>query len=278
MALTKLTTDVENIQALSNKPNETEGLTADQLKEKFDKSATDIKTFINDTLTVEVDAIGTGLATLELAASNGWIPVNETWTYASATTITVPSGAASKYKKGDKIRYKQGGGYKYEYVITVTDTLLTVTGGSDYTVANATITDIYYSHELNPIGFPESFNWTPTAGGITKGNGVTVSTFNIIGNVVNFYVAFTLGSTSAITGRNSYTLPVSASIPATALGYILDSGAAEYISYSYVSDGTVYVDVLSADGTYLIFGYFSSTVPMTWTTNDLYKVSGSYQF
>ncbi len=38
---------------------------------------------------------------------DGWQPANETWTYASATTITVPSGAASKYAKGDKIKLTQ---------------------------------------------------------------------------------------------------------------------------------------------------------------------------
>lgn len=55
MALTKLTTDLENIQALSDKPNEIEGLTADELKAKFDKAGSDIKTYINENLTEEVD-------------------------------------------------------------------------------------------------------------------------------------------------------------------------------------------------------------------------------
>lgn len=35
---------------------------------------------------------------------DGWISAGETWTYASATTITVPSGAASKYQKEDWIK------------------------------------------------------------------------------------------------------------------------------------------------------------------------------
>ena len=32
--------------------------------------------------------------------AGGWFEAGETWEYASATTITVPSGAASKYRKG----------------------------------------------------------------------------------------------------------------------------------------------------------------------------------
>jgi hypothetical protein len=35
--------------------------------------------------------------------NNGWIFPNITPTYASASTMTVPSGAASIYQKGDKV-------------------------------------------------------------------------------------------------------------------------------------------------------------------------------
>jgi hypothetical protein len=53
--LTKFTKNVNNIQALSDKPNETDGLTAEGLKEKFDKAGYDIKTFINETLIQEIE-------------------------------------------------------------------------------------------------------------------------------------------------------------------------------------------------------------------------------
>lgn len=125
--------------------------------------------------------------------ADGWTLANETWTYASANTINVPSGAASKYAKGDKIRIKQGAGYKYLYVITVADTLLTVTGGSDYTVANSAITDNYYSHQVNPIGFPIKFSCAaPTwnTSDIDNGTGGQQPTagatdFSIMGNKVS---------------------------------------------------------------------------------------------
>jgi hypothetical protein len=87
---------------------------------------------------------------------SGWAPAIETWEYASATTITVPSGAGGRYQKGDKIRLKQGGGYKYFYIVSVSDTTLSITGGSDYTLANAAITDNYYSKAMNPQGWPVS--------------------------------------------------------------------------------------------------------------------------
>lgn len=56
MALSKLLTNVNNIQALSDKPNEIDGLTSAELKARFDKAGSDIKTYINETLTEQVDA------------------------------------------------------------------------------------------------------------------------------------------------------------------------------------------------------------------------------
>jgi len=92
---------------------------------------------------------------------DGWVSANETWEYASASTITVPSGAASKYAVGDRIKLTQTT-VKYFYILAVADTLLTVTGGTTYTVEDAAITLPYYSHEATPIGMPNYFAYTPT--------------------------------------------------------------------------------------------------------------------
>ena len=56
MALTKLTANVNNIQALSDRPNEIDGLTSAELKERFDKAGADIKTYLNESLTTELDS------------------------------------------------------------------------------------------------------------------------------------------------------------------------------------------------------------------------------
>ncbi len=55
MALTKCTANVNNIQSLSDRPNTIDGLTSAQLKEKYDKAGADIKEYLNDTLTEELD-------------------------------------------------------------------------------------------------------------------------------------------------------------------------------------------------------------------------------
>lgn len=53
--ITKLTTDLNNIQSLNDEPNDVTGLTPAELKAVWDKAGNDIKTYINNTLTVETD-------------------------------------------------------------------------------------------------------------------------------------------------------------------------------------------------------------------------------
>lgn len=101
---------------------------------------------------------------------DGWTSANESWTYASASTITVPSGATSKYQVGDKIKWTQTT-VKYGVIVAVADTLLTIIVNNDYVVTNAAISANYYSHEENPLSFPAFFNYTSTVTGFTTSTG-----------------------------------------------------------------------------------------------------------
>jgi hypothetical protein len=115
-----------------------------------------------------------GVTYTDFLPVQGWIPVSVTWTYASATTINVPTNATLLYQKGWGIRFKQGGAYKYAYMVTVAATLLTVTGGSDYTVANAAITDIAVCpNPGSAFGFPAWFNYAP----VVNGSGGSAGTY-----------------------------------------------------------------------------------------------------
>lgn len=96
----------------------------------------------------------------EFGKNNGWNKVGDTWTYASANSINVPSGAANFYSVGDSIAYTQGT-VKYAKITSVADTLLGVTGGDDYVVANSAISNIYVA-KGRASGFPAYFNYTPT--------------------------------------------------------------------------------------------------------------------
>lgn len=55
MALTKFTKDMAIISALDDEPNDVGGLSAAELKEKFDEGGQTLKTFINETLLPEID-------------------------------------------------------------------------------------------------------------------------------------------------------------------------------------------------------------------------------
>jgi len=158
------------------------------------------------------------------SAWDGWQLANETWTYASATTITVPAGATSKYVKGDKIKLTQTT-VKYFSVVGVASTVLTVTGGTDYTVANAAITSNYYSHAESPIGFPTWFNFSPTitwtAGTDPSGTPTLHQKFMIKGSscTVNiFNYGYTAGATVT---KASISLPANSLGLYTAYGQIL---------------------------------------------------------
>ena len=54
--LTKLTTDLDIIQGLVAEPNDVGGLTYMELQAKFDEASNLIKTYVNNTLTAEIDA------------------------------------------------------------------------------------------------------------------------------------------------------------------------------------------------------------------------------
>lgn len=59
MPLTKFTGATNTIQSLADRPNQDGGLTAAQLKIKFDQFAIDNKAFLNDVMSVEIDTLFT---------------------------------------------------------------------------------------------------------------------------------------------------------------------------------------------------------------------------
>lgn len=129
--------------------------------------------------------------TITLAGTwDGWIGANETWTYASATTFTISGDLTGKYQKGDKIKLTQTTA-KYFYIVTVAHaggtTTVTVTGGADYTLANAAITSPYYSKAANPQGFPTFFTWTAGFTGFSSNPTSVISIFWITGNICSVW-------------------------------------------------------------------------------------------
>jgi len=223
----------------------------------------DILYAVRDPLTVPISRKIT-LNNLLIAINSlyvGWVPVTDAWAYARAYTITVPSGAASLYNKGDKVRFKQGAGYKYYYIITVADTLLTVTGGSDYTVANAAITDVYYSKIVNPLDFPTGFNCTLVHTGFSSDPTYT-SRFSITGRLVHWSYNY---SGAGISDSTAFTISLPIPTPgiisanhgwAAALGITYDAGA-------YAATGSIVVPAVGTEAT-----LYRTQTTAAWTNSS----------
>lgn len=210
---------------------------------------------------------GSQWANTNVATNDGWISANETWTYASATTITVPSDATTRYSKGDKIRLKQNGPYRYFYVVAVSATTLTLTGGSDYSVANYGITDNYYSKAASPLGFPKYFNYTPTwtSSGTAPsiGNGSISGKFSIEGGYIFALVYQTMGSTTTYgTGVYYWSMPCAISQATMGSAMAFDSGTAFHIGITQPSGSSI-VALTEAQA-----NNWGQTLPHTWAQND----------
>ena len=89
---------------------------------------------------------------------DGWIYDTDTWTYVSTTSFKI-TGKDVRYRfpEGTKIKLVQSSTTKYFYVVATdysADTTITITGGSDYALANATISGQAYSYANAPQGYP----------------------------------------------------------------------------------------------------------------------------
>ena len=99
---------------------------------------------------------------LGTAPRTGWIADAATWVYASATTILITGNVVAKFPIGTKLQLTQTT-VKYFRVITAEiltgNTILTITGGGWYTLADAVISATYYSYVSSPQGWPGWSNW-----------------------------------------------------------------------------------------------------------------------
>jgi len=169
-----------------------------------------------------VNTVATNIANVNTVAGlglllDGWFDSADTWVYASATTFTiVGSNVTAEFPTGTKIKLTNAG-VKYFYVIGTSfgggDTTVTVTGGSDYSLANSAITSPSYSYSTTPQGFPNTFNWIPVFTGVNIPSDPAYSniecTFSIVGNRVHFeqFIFLTIGG-GITSATNHFSLPV----------------------------------------------------------------------
>ena len=209
--------------------------------------------------------------------NDGWVPIDGTFTYASATTINVSAGAASIYSVGDKIRYQNNdsGTYLYDYIVIIADTLLTVAGN---TVPNATLTDAYYSKIATPLNFPHWFAYTPTITGNGGGTAPTYSSntsyFYMLGRVITTVIILSNASGgTAGSGTNILlaTWPVgSPGSVAPGVGRIYESGGTQGIIYGIYWDATNMFFRLSNDTNITLNDQSSAARDLVCTINARY--------
>lgn len=224
---------------------------------------------------------------VKLSVETGWIELSESWSYASASTITVPTDATTRFKKGWRIRLKQGGGYKYYVITGVAATLLTVDVNTDYTVANAAITDIAISKIESPLDFPAYFNYSPSWTNLTVGTGTQIARKTLtVSRLCYFNINVTFGATTSISGAVSVAPSPDASGYSSTNAYMsignvsmIDAGVALYMGASVLRHtGGIEVRAINASGTYATWSAISSTVPWTWGDLDLLNIDGLYRY
>lgn len=220
----------------------------------------------------------------KMASWNGWIEVSDSWTYASATTVTVPTDATTKYSVGDRIQFNQSG-IKYFQITTVAATTLTLAGVGGTTVANAAISDVKYSKVGSPVGFSQAWqSWTPTFGNFTAGSATITGKYIQIGKTVHFRLVVVLSSSTMGTSIN-FTIPVTAadygySTNPVPVGHAMltDQGVADYPAQVELTSTTVAQLVQFGASTALVTrSAITSTSPFTWGNTDKFAVTGTYE-
>lgn len=99
------------------------------------------------------------IETLDTSLSGGWIPLTGTFTYSSADAPTFVMSTSvdltGTVGLGMKIKLTQAT-VKYFIVTAITSNSITMYGGTDYTLTSDAISNVYYSIQKTPYGFPMS--------------------------------------------------------------------------------------------------------------------------
>jgi len=210
-------------------------------------------------------------------SNTGWIAVADAWTYYSATKITVPSGAGNYYQRGDRLKWVANGANLQAIIVKVQDQLLTVRGDA---VTNYSMSQIYYSHMDNPLGWRDWFSFTSSG----PTNATILCKFKLFGH--SCHVVYRLNLTGAPDWSSGLVLPVK--VIST-----IDSSHFWYSSYTrsvgigrygkLVSQAYPYNTVLSIKNGDLYdpsgnMVDITTTSPCTWTSGDALYLEIIYEW
>lgn len=218
--------------------------------------------------------------------NDGWVADSNTWTRTGNYTFTVSGDVTTTYRKGSKVRYKDGSTYEYGVIYssshaagTTTVTLIT---NSNYAMAAATITDTYLSYIENPEGFPDWFSytvsWTATTTNPVIGDGTLYGKWKASGKSILAKVRIIMGSTTTYgTGNYNFSIPCnsvdqSSSVAVeTASGNVLDSDTlTRYACNAFVRTSEM-------RGLYQT-SILGPTAPITFAQSDVINLSVEYEY
>ncbi len=147
---------------------------------------------------------------------------------------------------------------------------------------------VRFDYDTNAIVVPDGEDlfqdWTPTYANLTVGNGTVVARYAHIGSLVYCWYELTFGSTSAISGDVTVSLPVAPSASYSSnentVGHALfrDATGSRLTGVAHISTGSVVrLRVNNSGGTYLSESALSATIPFTWTTSDVLYWQAVYE-
>jgi hypothetical protein len=205
---------------------------------------------------------------------------------AGATTITVNT---SLFAAGDSVQIQNIGAG----TTTITAGTATVNTAGSLAVTQYDGGILYFSSASSAIWFDytqtsSAATWaafTPTWTNLTVGNGTTTARYVQNGKTVDFWVKFTLGSTSSVSTEPSMNFPVAAQSNeagqcANLLYIYEDSGLSRYqgiVDPITNSSTTFRLCALNVSSTYATSTQITSSIPFSWGSGDSIYISGSYE-
>lgn len=192
-------------------------------------------------------------------------------TYVSASSFTISGDYTPYIVKGTKL-YLTNSTTKYFYSYTNStysggNTTVSVTGGSDYSLTNTTISGVYFSNNAQEYGFPSWFNWSPTIGGFSANPTNTAYRFNIVNNWVTCLIRQNTEGTSNATTL-TITLPVT---PATVTNGVWNYASGIATNNSAALTTPALFVIFSGSATMQCFKDISTAA---WTNSGTKRING----
>jgi hypothetical protein len=122
--------------------------------------------------------------------------------------------------------------------------------------------------------------WNPNTVGPVLGNGTEVARYRKVGKFVTVFYQFTMGSTSSISASlNYFTLPFTQAYTADRVfpAAIRDNAAAQFLAGGETNGQNIIWNYAEVSLTKIAYFRVTNVQPMTWTTNDSYIFTYTYE-